>query len=183
MGFKILQLESEIAEFIEIVRKEGVTSYLEIGSCWGGTLDRIVRAMPKGSRAVAVDLPTKRAEETLPSLERIAQALRTDGYNVTVIVGDSTDNKTISRVRLMAPFDLLFIDANHTEPYVRKDWANYGKLAEIVAFHDANDTKVRDAGRLPIEVKPVWDEMKAYYPHREIFHEEKRNGIGVLWRT
>lgn len=183
MGFKILQIESEIAEFCELVRAEGVTSYLEIGSCWGGSLDRIVRSMPRGSRAVSVDLPGKRGNETEISLRRIVDRLRGDGYGMTLIFGNSHAADIISRVRLMAPFDLVMIDGDHSGDGVRADWRNYGSLGRMVAFHDANDTKDRP-GRTAIEVHDFWRELRDKHErHREIFYDEGKNGIGVLWRN
>lgn len=180
----MLQDPVEIAEFCRLVETEKVASYLEIGSKFGGSLWRVVNAMTPGSRAVAVDLPhgDTSFKETLPPLEECCGHLRKRGYHVRLIIGDSTDPKVVDQVKALGPFDLVFIDANHTEPFVRKDWANYGPLGKIVAFHDIAWVP-RPSKKLPIEVPQVWRELRQGYRWREIRQPNTvDNGIGVLWR-
>jgi hypothetical protein len=40
-----------------LLQREGVRSYLEIGSKFGGSLWRVANSLPPGSRIVSVDLP------------------------------------------------------------------------------------------------------------------------------
>ena len=130
---------NELTEFCKFVREHKVRSYLEIGAKYGGSLWHVVRTMPRGSRAVAVDLPHLSAFKrpiSQPYLEETVRDLNKAGYNVTLILGDSTDADVINMVRKHAQFDLCLIDANHEEPYVRADWNNYGPMAKMVAFHD-----------------------------------------------
>lgn len=179
---KSLQNEGEIARFTDILVREGVTSYLEIGSKFGGSLNRVARALPKGSRIVSVDLPHgERSSE--PHLVACVKALWADGYDARLLLGDSTSAEVIERVAALGPFDAVFIDANHTLPYVTKDWETYGPMARIVAFHDISFVPRGDrAGRLPIDVPQFWDSIKGGYRHEEIKLEQDNNGIGVLWR-
>src|SRR5688572_14797740 len=138
---KILQNRLEMDWFCKLIRQEGVTSYLEIGCKHGGSLGYVAtKGLPSGSRVVAVDLPHGDVsfKESQPPLEECCEALRSWGYDVHLFIGDSTDPEIIEKVRALGPFDLCFIDANHTEPYVRRDWASYGQMARIVAFHDIN---------------------------------------------
>jgi hypothetical protein len=172
----------KLSQFIKLLKDNNVRSFLEIGSKKGGSFGPIVRSLPKHSRAVSVDLPFPATayQQYLPLLKECVHDLERAGYDVHLILGDSTDEKTIERVRALGPFDACFIDANHYEDYVRKDWANYGPMSKIVAFHDINDTVPRE--NFKIEVKKVWDELKLSYQHCEIKHEANVNGIGVLWR-
>ncbi|MCP6769556.1 hypothetical protein NL529_32390, partial [Klebsiella pneumoniae] len=59
---KLLQREEEFAWFVDLLTRERIGSYLEIGSKFGASLDRIARSMPKGSRVVSVDLPSQWVE-------------------------------------------------------------------------------------------------------------------------
>lgn len=177
---KLLQREEEFAWFIALLQREGIRSYLEIGSKFGASFDRIVRSMPKGSRAVSVDLPGE-GHESRASLSNVVSALRKDGYDAKIIWGDSTYPGVVNRVKEMAPFDAVFIDANHTAPYVEKDWQNYGALGRIVAFHDIAAVQAKP-GKGAIEVKPIWDCVKQGYRHEECILDSPHNGIGVLWR-
>jgi predicted O-methyltransferase YrrM len=182
----MLQSEGEINAFIGLLQREGVRSYLEIGSKFGGSLWRIANALPQGARIVAVDLPhgDTSFKETLPHLEQCVERLRGRGYDATLIVGDSTDPAIVALAARLGPFDACFIDANHTEPYVRKDWANYGPLARIVAFHDVGwEARPQPTKKMPIDVPRVWREIRGGFRHEEIRDCARDNGIGVLWRS
>lgn len=178
----VQQHDGELGRFIDVLKRENVRSYLEIGSKFGGSLWRIANALPKGSRVVAVDLPWGN-RESLPHLEACVAELQRNGYVAELIIGDSTSDDVIERVRASAPFDACLIDANHTEPYVRKDWANYGPMCRIVAFHDIGWVpRPQPGNKLPIDVPVVWNEIKAQHPSHEIRLCPRDNGIGVLWR-
>lgn len=177
--FDVLQDQRELDEFVALIKAEGIRSYLEIGSKFGGSLWAVANAMPRGSRVCSVDI------EAGPDLRECVAALKLRVYQVKLIKGNSTDPAVINAVRAEAPFDLCLIDANHTEPFVRLDWANYGTMARIVAFHDiAWDLQDRPPKPWKIEVPKVWNEIKNGYRFREIklCHTGRDNGIGVLWR-
>ena len=178
---KLLQREEEFAWFVALLQREGIRSYLEIGSKFGASFDRIVRAMPKGSRGVSVDLPGE-GHASRASLSQVGKNLSRDGYDVKIIWGDSTYGGVVANVKALAPFDAVFIDANHTLPYVTKDWENYGPLGRIVAFHDI--AYVRKPGSpKEIEVPQFWESIKGGYRHEECKLDGPHNGIGVLWRS
>lgn len=180
-----LQDEMELVHFINLVKSENVKSYLEIGCKHGGSLWRIGTQLPNGSRIVAVDLPhgDTSFKESQPHLEACVRELKVMGYDAHLFLGDSTMDNIVEAVKQLAPFDLCLIDANHTEPYVRKDWANYGPLCRMVAFHDIGWIP-RPSKKMPIEVPKVWNEIKQQFRHTEIkfCHTKQDNGIGVLWR-
>jgi cephalosporin hydroxylase len=184
----MLQDPIELAAFVNLVKRENIRSYLEIGSKFGGSLWKIANVLPKGSRVVSVDLPhgDTSFKENLPHLEECVRVLRkAKGYDAHLFVGDSTDPEIIEKVRALSPFDLCLIDANHTEPFVRMDWANYGPMCKIVAFHDIGwRIEDRSTKKMPIDVPKVWDEIKQNFRHQEIklCHTKRDNGIGVLWR-
>lgn len=182
----MLQDGMEIGRFIDILREEGVRSYLEIGSKFGGSLWQVARSLPIGSRVVSVDLPQGDTsfKETQPHLEECVRALRELGYDVHLILGDSTKPEIVEAVRALGPFGACFIDANHTEPFVRTDWANYGPMARLVAFHDIGwRERPEPSKKMPIEVPKVWNEIKADHYFEEIKLCPRDNGIGVLWRS
>ena len=178
----ILQNKKELADFIRLLNDEKVESYLEIGSKFGGSLWPIANALPKGSRIVAVDLPhgDKSFKESEPHLLECVQQLRKRGYHASIILGDSTDPDVIRQVYELGPFDAVFIDANHTVPYVNADWINYGKICKLIAFHDINPIKV-PPHKKPIEVPIFWNGIKHKYRHVEFKYDVQGNGIGVLW--
>lgn len=186
---KALQYEPEIAEFARILAGEGIRSYLEIGSKFGGSLQRVAAVMPpQESRLVSVDLPkgTKDWDSTRPSLESVIADLTKQGFDTRMFWGDSTNPQIIKQVETSGPFDCVFIDANHTMPFVTRDWENYGWMGRIVAFHDIAWKRDRlFDGYSPIDVPKFWDEIKTHFTHKEIKLDPtgQDNGIGILWRS
>jgi predicted O-methyltransferase YrrM len=182
-----LQNGNEIASFIELLAHENVRSYLEIGSKFGGSLWRVAWSMPRGSRVVSIDQPHGDGsfKETQAPLEACVARLAEKGYDAHLFLGDSTSPEAIAFATRLGPFDAVFIDANHTEPYVRADWANYGPLGRLVAFHDIGWVEPANfpAHKLKIDVPKVWDELREGRKHLEIRRETGHNGIGVLWRS
>jgi hypothetical protein len=112
------------------------------------------------------------------------KALRALEFDAHLFIGDSTSPAIVDHVKALAPFDLLFIDANHTESYVRKDFQAYGAMANIVCFHDIGWNNPTPPGRLPIEVPKVWADIKKVYQtaatFKEIKYDNGHNGIGIM---
>lgn len=172
------QVEAEFNWLLDIFKKNDVRSYLEVGSRTGGSLWRVAKFLPTPSTLVSIDMPNG-TEHYLR--ECVAEAEKI-GHKVSLFIGDSTDQRIIERASALSPFDAVFIDANHTEPYVRKDWANYGPMAsKIVAFHDINWKGPRP-GKLPINVPEIWEEIKKDLKTDEIRLEPRDNGIGVIFK-
>lgn len=178
---KQLQREEEMAWFAALLARENVRSYLEIGSKFGGSLGRMAQAMPTGSRIVSVDMPNGTASQ--PHLEGCVARLQGLGYDANLFLGDSTEPKIIASVAALGPYDACFIDANHTLPYVTKDWENYGPMARIVAFHDIAFVQKAGGRYKGIEVPQFWESIKGGYRHEECRLDGPHNGIGVLWRS
>ncbi len=177
---------TEFGLFLKLIRDENVGSYLEIGSKHGGSMWRIATTLPKGARVVSVDLPHGDGsfKDSQPNLEQCISELKKRGYDAHLFLTDSMDRTTVDAVTALGPFDLVLIDANHTEPYVRHDWANYGQLGRIVAFHDIGwQPRPEPSKKMPIDVPRIWAEIKNSYRSMEIRKCPRDNGIGILWRT
>ena len=181
----ILQVDAEIDGLADILVDEGVTSFLEIGSKFGGSLLRVAERLPHGSRIVSVDMPrgTKAWPQSEVDLKAAIQKLQIQDYDVHLIWGDSTAVDVIAKVANLGPFDACFIDANHTLPFVEKDWANYGPMCRLVAFHDIAWRRAPEWVGTRIDVPQFWDRVKGEYRHQEFKFcpTGKNNGIGVLW--
>jgi cephalosporin hydroxylase len=182
----ILQNDAEFAWFTDILQRENVRSYLEIGSKFGGSLWRVAMSLPVGSRTVSVDLPQgdRSFKETRPHLEACVAELNARGYQASLIIGDSTDPQIVERAKALGPYDALFVDGSHTLKGATADWQNYGPLARIVAFHDIGwQPRPAPSKKDPIEVPLLWNSIKVNYRHEEIRLDQRDNGIGVLWRS
>lgn len=172
------QIEGELDALIELIGESGARSFLEIGSKFGGSLWRIARSLPKGSRVVSVELYPP------APLLRCIEALREEGYDAHLIVGNSMDPATIDKVKKRGPYDALFIDGNHKLMYVRSDWERYGPMAKLIAFHDIGWRRAVPASPNRILVPEFWDSIKGDHRHQEILLDPEKNayGIGVIWR-
>lgn len=181
------QDEQEITAFCELIFNEGVMSYLEVGSKFGGSLWRVAMKMPSGSRIVAVDLPngTRAWKDSSASLAACIEVLKGKGYDAQVIWGDSTDPKIIEQVRALGPFDCALLDGDHRQAGITKDWEAYGPMARMVAFHDVAWLRAADWQGVRIDVPLLWNHLRPQFERTVEFRFDasfKNNGIGVLWR-
>lgn len=179
---------AEIAAFGALLRREGVRSYLEIGSKFGGSLWRAATALPVGSLIVSVDMPggTKAWKESEQSLVSCHKELRRRGYQTQALWGDSGSREIISAVSEFAPFDAVLIDADHRLPGVTRDWLTYGPMAKIVAFHDLAWRRAPEWVGTRIDVPEFWASIKDGFARTDeiiLCPTGKNNGIGVLWRS
>lgn len=100
--------------------------------------------------------------------------------NLTLICGDSTSQRVINIMKLLGPYDLIFIDANHDYDFVKKDLENSKQLVSkngIIALHDVY------APTAP-GVQQLWKEINEAEEYDiESFHcpdFPMKAGIGVL---
>lgn len=158
---------------------DGVRSVLEVGSRFGESFYRIGKRLAPGARMLAVDLPN--ADDNPLNSERALKIkcaeVRAMGHQADVLIGDSHDANVILTVQAYGPYDLVFIDGDHSEAGVRKDWENYGHLAtKMVAFHDI-------AVPAPCYVAPLWAELKKKYRTEEYGAKDGFTlGIGIVYK-
>lgn len=181
-GRKASQRADELPPFIDLLQREGVRSYLEIGARHGDTFHVVAQALPAGSRVVAVDLGGG-AWGTRTSVKALKSAVKDlkHSYDAHLILGDSTQARVIERVRALGPFDAILIDGDHRYEGVKADWLAYGPMGRIVAFHDivGQGNVTRDAAALPVEVPRLWSEIRTL-DAVEFVGRGSRMGIGVL---
>lgn len=187
-AFTAMQDEQEAAAFCDLLAREGVRSYLEIGTKWGGMFHRAMCSLPKGSRGVSIDLPggTKAWKETEASLQLVHADLRKRGYETHAIWGNSTDPHVIEQARALGPFDAMLIDGDHRWAGVSADFNNYCGLGRMIAFHDIAWRRAPEWNEgIRIDVMQFWNSIKDAYRHEEFKFcpTGKNNGIGVLWRS
>lgn len=186
---KCSQVEGELVPFMEVLRRENVTRFLEVGSRYGGSLWRIAKSLPKGSRVVSCDSAKGMGGQkagALDSLRACVDRLRKEGYDAHFVKGHSQAESVIWAVQKLGPFDAVFIDGDHTYDGVKADWKNFGKSARIVAFHDIAWEKPENYSldKL-VEVPRLWNEIKDSHRHEEFVDKSdgRTYGIGVLWRS
>jgi predicted O-methyltransferase YrrM len=173
----------ELAGLIRLLRAEGVAHYLEIGARTGDSFEAILRALPIGSRGLAVDLPEGPwGMDSRLILRDTVGRLNRDGYRCEVVFGASQSARVIGQVTQQGPYDAIFIDADHRYEAVAADWETYGPLGRLVAFHDIAGVGMVDTRTgFPVEVPRLWHEIKGQYRHQEIVAPDSELGIGVVY--
>lgn len=170
------QKTTEFMQFYRVMVEHGCRSFLEVGSQHGDTFFAVGCTM---DRVCSVDMPggswgSGDSKELL--LER-AETLRRLGVDTKTVFGDSRSADVIEQVQAGAPYDAVFIDADHSYDSVRHDWMTYGKMAsKVVGFHDI-------IGPPPVEVPRLWSALKKEFNQWSEFVEywgDRPMGIGVI---
>lgn len=163
--------------------------YLEIGARRGGSFWMLTQAMPKGSLAVAIDLPGARwgdGESDAYLLDNAA-ALEARGYAAYTMLVDSHHVSTALALEAMAvlpAFDLILVDGDHTREGVELDFEMYRRYVApggMMAFHDikVKEFGVRDAWERTIV---PWAQDRRWRVDMAPWGGEPHLGIGIVTR-
>jgi predicted O-methyltransferase YrrM len=165
----LLQEEREWNAFLEYLKGQDIHSILEIGAGKGGSISSLCKTLPV-DRALTIDKEVKngwfrKVTDHIVELRRL-------GVDAQVHYGDSRHPATIARAVNSGPYDLVFIDADHSYEAVRSDWWNYGKLGRIIAFHDVIGHHTG--------VPKLWRRVSKTRTSRTFETPGSRKGIGVI---
>lgn len=144
-----VQHRTELAALLVLLRDHNISNILEIGSEAGGTLWAFSQVSNPSGLKISLDLPTGDSGSGIyanpESLAQRTNLFKSFASNVVCIAGDShafTSLRAVKYVLKDELLDFLFIDGDHSEAGVRKDWEMYSQLVRpggIVAFHDIKD--------------------------------------------
>lgn len=125
------QKSTELARFLRLIERYECRSYLEVGAAGGETFLFIGSTM---ERAVAVNLLEPKNKTLLQRADDLRMRL---GVQAEVLVGDSRDPDIVRQAESRGPYDLVFIDGDHSLKGVATDFLNYLPMAsKLIAFHD-----------------------------------------------
>ena len=179
----------ELTALTDRIVTSGCKSYLEVGTRHGDTFYHIMKALPKDTLGVALDLPGGLwgKSSTEQALRRCIDQLKAEGYHrVRMVLGDSTSPEIIEQVRALGPYDAMLIDGDHRYEGVKQDWLNYGQMAQqFVAFHDIAGEGIVHREIYHVEVPRLWREIKQTGKRVEEFVSvtapDKPMGIGIVY--
>jgi hypothetical protein len=100
--------------------------------------------------------------------------------NLTIICGDSTSDRVVNNFNKFAPFDLVFIDGNHSYDFVKKDFENTKNIVSkngLICFHDIKAPSAPDVGRFYNSLK-----KDKNYTFKEFYCDwtPMKTGIGIV---
>tara|TARA_B100000579_G_scaffold33931_1_gene23737 strand:- start:4106 stop:4774 length:669 start_codon:yes stop_codon:yes gene_type:complete len=175
-AYEIVKLIFELKKH-EKKKKYKLKSFLEIGYS-AGFNNSVLNKFFNFSKIVAVDNVDPAGKNTNTFFSNLRFK------SISLICGDSTDLKTISNVKKLGGYDLIFIDGGHSYEIVKKDFYNYKKFLNkngVIALHDIKSN-------LPIGVPKFWNELKRDHKNWKIneFFEKDHMiecGIGCLTKN
>jgi len=182
-GLYIWQNPKQFSKYMIWLLKnaQNCSSYLEIGSRWGGTFivtcEVLRRVNPNFKYAIAADLI-----EATPFIERYASIATEAGLEIIYFEGSSTSDEFIQMVTEYKP-NITLIDGDHRISGALKDHMLVRKFSKIIVHHDVCSDTCPESTLLWNSLKQLESEMN----HTEFIDQYpslKGNyfGIGVLFR-
>ncbi len=173
----ILQWQKEFEVLLEVYRRLKPSNVLEIGTYHGGTLFHWLQNTERpGAKIVTVDSYAVGVDN-----RHLYDDWNTNDTVLTAAIGDSHDKRIIDKIRVLGPYDFVFIDAGHYYKEVKLDWENYRSMVRpggLMCFHDI----LTHPAWPSIEVGRLWDEIKQDHLTFEIVadRDAEWGGIGVV---
>lgn len=175
----IWQRTWEFERLLALYRARKPQRVLEIGTFSGGTLYHFLQHAAVHAVIVSMDHYLGGGDDNRALYPSWTPA------DVTLLAWDvnSMDYATVEKARSVGPFDFIFIDGDHIESSVRRDWLNYHPLVRrggVLAMHDILPAPTNDG----IQVEPVWrDIQRAGFVTQEIVADPNAEwgGIGVVY--
>lgn len=156
----IEQSPNELLKFTEIIKDLNIGKYLEIGTSTGALLNYMIEFVGLDGWGINLFSPTWKENK--------------------VFIGNSHSHEALQFAKQHGPYDLVFIDADHSYQSIYEDYLAYEPLSiKIIAYHDICGLRQCEGS------KKFWDELKHTLPTgscMEIIDQTNPVGIGVVFK-
>ncbi len=160
LGRPIIQLPDDMFRIQEVIYRVKPDVIIETGVAHGGSLVYyacLCKAMDKG-RIIGIDI------EIRPHNRTAIEKHELTSY-ITLIKGDSTDDKIVNQVRALVKPDetvLLILDSNHTKQHVLRELNAYSPLVTKGSYIVVTDGSMKDLHDVPRgDPEWIWDNPTA----------------------
>lgn len=153
MGRPIIQLPEDMIRIQEVIYRVKPDVIIETGVAHGGALifyASLCKAMDNG-RVIGIDI------EIRPHNREAIEKHELSSY-ITLIEGDSTDQKIVKQVKGLVKLNetvIIILDSNHTKQHVLKELEAYSPLVSKGSYIVATDGSMKDLHDVP-RGKPEW---------------------------
>ncbi|MCW3055422.1 MAG: hypothetical protein JWN14_4592, partial [Chthonomonadales bacterium] len=170
-GAGLYQIPMQFAKALVALSNQQIRTYAEIGICHGWTFAFITAYLDRFTpleRSVAID-----TQDAFTAFYHVREH-----YPIEYICGTAATLEG-------TPFDLVFINEDHSYEGARQDYLVLGQFGRCCMFHDIGDALVESYGH-GATVKRLWGELRDKHPqtHREFLaHTRSASvmGIGILF--
>jgi hypothetical protein len=165
-GLLIWQYPNQFSKYLCLLQKQSISSYIEIGSRWGGTFvltTEYLKRFNNVEKSVAVDIISSPVEEYC------------NLNSETTFKKCNSQSDEFKEYMINNFFDVIFIDGDHSYAGVKNDYEISKESGKIFVFHDI----VSDACG---GVVHFWNELKEKEKSKYDFFEftEQYNDV---WNT
>jgi hypothetical protein len=160
------QTPDQIAQALVYLSAFKINSFCEIGVCYGGNFlfsSEYLRRFNPDIKCLGVD-PTNYLHAEIREIIDLSDWMRFVSLTSDQLAGRK--------------FDLVFIDGDHTTPWITKDWENMGKFAKFCMFHDLQDPLWPDVGAFWIGLKSI--PRKERVEFLDCHSDRATHGIGII---
>lgn len=126
-GLLIWQYPNQFSKYLCLLQKQSISSYIEIGSRWGGTFILTTEYLKRFNhleKSVAVDIIHSPVEEYCASNPE------------TMFMKSNSQSQEFKQYMATHHFDLIFIDGDHSYAGVKNDYEISKDSGKIFVFHD-----------------------------------------------
>jgi cephalosporin hydroxylase len=177
----LMQYPEEIVPFAELAAAREPARICEIGTLYGGASLFLCGLAPSVREFIGLDIQ--------PVNDGLVAALAPRTTQVTFVRGSSREPHVRAQVESLIgedPFDLLFIDGDHSLEGVSADFREYRQMVRaggLIAFHDIVSDHGERLGR-PSEgwagdVPTFWCQLRERFRHWEFVRDWNQDGLGI----
>ncbi len=161
------QTPDQIAKALVYLSAFKINSFCEIGVCYGGNflfMSEYLRRFNPEIKCMGID-PTNYLDSKIREIIDLSDWMRFVSLTSDQLAGRK--------------FDLVFIDGDHTGPWIAKDYENLGKFARFCMFHDIQETLWPDAIAHWAEMKGL--PKKVAVEFLDCYPDRATHGIGIIY--